>query len=75
VRLPDNITEWRLTAIAHTADTKIGYARAKVKAAKDLMARLRLPMWLVEGDRTEINAIREQRHRPAARGGGGTAHA
>jgi hypothetical protein len=55
--LPDNITEWRLTAIAHTADTKIGYARAKVKAAKDLMARLRLPMWLVEGDRTEINAI------------------
>jgi uncharacterized protein YfaS (alpha-2-macroglobulin family) len=57
VRLPDNITEWRLTAIAHTADTKIGYARAKVKAAKDLMARLRLPMWLVEGDRTEINAI------------------
>jgi uncharacterized protein YfaS (alpha-2-macroglobulin family) len=57
VRLPDNITEWRLTAIAHTADTRIGYARAKVKAAKDLMARLRLPMWLVEGDRTEINAI------------------
>jgi len=57
IRLPDNITEWRLTAIAHTADTKIGYARAKVKAAKDLMARLRLPMWLVEGDRTEINAI------------------
>jgi len=57
IRLPDNITEWRLTAIAHTADTKIGYARAKVKAAKDLVARLRLPMWLVEGDRTEINAI------------------
>jgi alpha-2-macroglobulin len=57
LRLPDNITEWRLTAIAHTADTKIGYARAKVKAAKDLVARLRLPMWLVEGDRTEINAI------------------
>ncbi len=57
VRLPDNITEWRLTAIAHTTDTRIGYARAQVKAAKDLTARLRLPMWLVEGDRTEINAI------------------
>ena len=57
VRLPDNITEWRLTAIAHTADTRIGYARATVKAAKDLTARLRLPLWLVEGDRTEISAI------------------
>ncbi|MGQ9656627.1 MAG: MG2 domain-containing protein [Fimbriimonadales bacterium] len=57
LRLPDNITEWRLTAIAHTADTRIGYARAKVKATKDIVARLRLPMWLVEGDRTEIDAI------------------
>jgi uncharacterized protein YfaS (alpha-2-macroglobulin family) len=57
LKLPDNLTEWRLTAIAHTADTKIGFARAKVKASKDLMARLRLPMWLIEGDRTEISAI------------------
>ncbi len=57
LKLPDNLTEWRLTAIGHTANTQIGFARAKVKAAKDLMARLRLPMWLLEGDRTEINAI------------------
>lgn len=57
LRLPDNITEWRLTAIAHTADARFGYVRAKVKATKDLVARLRLPMWLVEGDCTEINAI------------------
>jgi uncharacterized protein YfaS (alpha-2-macroglobulin family) len=57
LKLPDNLTEWRLTAIAHTADTKIGFARAQVKTAKDLMARLRLPMWLVEGDRTQISAI------------------
>ncbi|GIV07232.1 MAG: hypothetical protein KatS3mg017_0951 [Fimbriimonadales bacterium] len=57
LKLPDNLTEWRLTAIAHTADTKIGFAHAQVKTAKDLMARLRLPMWLVEGDRTQISAI------------------
>lgn len=56
LKLPDNLTEWRLTAIGHTADTQVGYARAKVKASKDLMARLRLPMWLVEGDRTQISA-------------------
>ncbi len=57
LKLPDNLTEWRLTAIAHTADTKVGFTRAKVKASKDLMARLRLPLWLIEGDRTEISAI------------------
>jgi len=57
VRLPDNLTEWRLTAIGHTRDTQVGFARAHVKAAKDLMARLRLPLWLNEGDRTEISAI------------------
>lgn len=57
LKLPDNLTEWRLTAMGHTADTKVGFARAKVKASKDLMARLRLPLWLIEGDRTEISAI------------------
>ncbi|MCX7993259.1 MAG: MG2 domain-containing protein [Fimbriimonadales bacterium] len=57
LKLPGNLTEWRLTAIGHSRDTKIGFARAKVKASKDLMARLRLPLWLAEGDRTEISAI------------------
>ncbi|MFQ3609951.1 MAG: alpha-2-macroglobulin family protein [Fimbriimonadales bacterium] len=56
-RLPDSLTEWRLTAIGHTARTEVGYAKTTVKAAKDLMVRLRLPMWLIEGDRTELSAL------------------
>ncbi len=56
-RLPDSLTEWRLTVNGHTARTQVGYAKASIKASKDLMVRLRLPMWLVEGDRAELSAI------------------
>ncbi|MCL6533350.1 MAG: hypothetical protein K6U12_08775 [Armatimonadetes bacterium] len=56
-RLPDNLTEWRLTVWGHTLKTQIGYAKAAIKSAKDLMVRLRTPLWLVEGDKTELSAI------------------
>ncbi len=56
-RLPDSLTEWRLTVNGHTARTQVGYARASIKTSKDLMVRLRLPMWLVEGDKAELSAI------------------
>lgn len=56
-RLPDNLTEWRLTVWGHTLKTQVGYAKAAIKSAKDLMVRLRVPLWLVEGDKTELSAI------------------
>lgn len=56
-RLPDNLTEWRLTVWGHTLKTQVGYAKAAIKSAKDLMVRLRTPLWLVEGDKTELSAI------------------
>lgn len=55
--LPDNLTEWRLTVHAHTLQTQVGYAKASIKCAKDLMVNLRMPLWLVEGDRTRISTV------------------
>lgn len=56
-RLPDTLTEWRLTVRGHTLKTEVGYAKAHIKTSKPLMVRLRLPLWLIEGDKTELNAI------------------
>lgn len=56
-RLPDTLTEWRLTVRGHTLQTQVGYAKAHLKTSKPLMVRLRLPLWLIEGDKTELNAI------------------
>ncbi|MCS7064743.1 MAG: MG2 domain-containing protein, partial [Fimbriimonadales bacterium] len=56
-QLPDNLTEWRLTAHAHTLQTQVGYGKASIKCAKDLMVNLRMPTWLVEGDRTRISTV------------------
>ncbi|GBC93981.1 putative lipoprotein YfhM [bacterium HR15] len=55
--LPDNLTEWRLSAHAHTLQTLVGYGKITIKCAKDLMVNLRMPTWLVEGDRTRISTV------------------
>ncbi len=54
VRLPDNLTQWRATVTAFTAQTEIGKTTAMVTARKDLMARLSLPSFLTQGDRQQI---------------------
>src|SRR5581483_8506591 len=48
--LPDNLTTWRATARAVTADTKVGSGVGKVLARKDLILRLETPRFLTEGD-------------------------
>ncbi len=55
--LPDNLTEWRLTAHAHTLQTQVGYGKITIKCAKDLMINLRMPTWLVEGDRVTLSTV------------------
>ncbi|HEV8487860.1 MAG TPA: MG2 domain-containing protein [Blastocatellia bacterium] len=57
VKLPDNLTTWRATARAVTADTKVGAAIAKVVARKDLILRLETPRFLTEGDTVTLSAI------------------
>src|ERR1041384_1886086 len=56
-RLPDNLTTWRATARGVTADTKVGVARQKVIARKDVIMRLETPRFLTEGDTVTLSGI------------------
>lgn len=57
VRLPDNLTSWRATAVAFTADTRIGKSSANVQVRKDLMARLQTPTLAVVGDTIRVVGV------------------
>jgi uncharacterized protein YfaS (alpha-2-macroglobulin family) len=56
VKLPDNLTEWRLTAVGITSDTAVGMTTCKFKARKPLMIRLQGPAFLVSQDKQRIVA-------------------
>lgn len=55
--LPDNLTTWRATARAVTADTKVGSSIGKVLSRKDLILRLETPRFLTEGDTVTLSGI------------------
>jgi alpha-2-macroglobulin len=57
VQLPDNLTTWRATARAVTADTRVGSSVGKVIARKDLILRLETPRFLAEGDTVTLSGI------------------
>ena len=56
-RLPDNLTTWRATARAVTSDTRVGFARSKVIARKDVILRLETPRFVTQGDRVTLSGI------------------
>ena len=56
-KLPDNLTTWRATARAVTADTRVGSAVQKVIARKDVIMRLEMPRFLTEGDTVTISGV------------------
>ncbi len=56
-RLPDNLTTWRATARAVTADTKVGVARQKVISRKDVILRLETPRFMTQGDTVTLSGI------------------
>lgn len=56
IPLPDNLTEWRVTAIGMSDASQTGMATASFKARKPLMVRLGLPQFLVEGDHQRMTA-------------------
>lgn len=56
-RLPDNLTTWRATARAVTADTKVGIARHKMISRKDVIVRLETPRFLTQGDTVTLSGI------------------
>ncbi len=55
--LPDNLTTWRATARAVTADTRVGSAVQKTLARKDVIMRLEMPRFLTEGDTVTISGV------------------
>lgn len=57
VKLPDNLTTWRATARAVTADTRVGSAVEKVVARKDLILRLETPRFVTAGDTVTLSGI------------------
>ena len=57
VELPDNLTTWRTTARAVTADTSVGVSVRKVVARKDLIMRIEAPRFLTAGDTVTISGI------------------
>lgn len=54
VVLPDNLTTWRATAIAHTKETKLGRTTHKIVATKDFLVRVETPRLLTQNDRSRI---------------------
>lgn len=57
LNLPDNLTTWRATARAVTADLKVGSKVDKVVSRKDLILRLETPRFATEGDAVTISGI------------------
>lgn len=54
--LPDNLTSWRLTAKAITADTQVGEATANVVVKQEIVVRPILPRTLTAGDQLLLSA-------------------
>lgn len=55
--LPDNLTTWRATVVAATADTAVGQQINKVISSKDLIVRLATPRFFTERDTVTLKAI------------------
>jgi uncharacterized protein YfaS (alpha-2-macroglobulin family) len=57
IQLPDNLTTYRIMAVAVGADDRMGSAAAKVAVAKPLMALPALPRLARTGDRFEAGVV------------------
>jgi hypothetical protein len=55
--LPDNLTTWRATARAVSADLRVGSNVGRVLARKDLILRLETPRFMTEGDTVTVSGI------------------
>ncbi len=55
VKLPDNLTTWRATAIGVTDDSQAGMTVAKIVSNKPLMLRIQAPSFMVKTDQQAVN--------------------
>ncbi|MBT1071106.1 carboxypeptidase regulatory-like domain-containing protein [Pelotalea chapellei] len=56
-RLPDNLTTWCATAIAHTGESAFGTGRGKFISRLDVMARLAPPRFFIQGDELSVPGL------------------
>lgn len=57
ITLPDNLTSWRATVNAVTADTRVGQGKCNVVVNKPLMIRPQFPRFATQGDSVRIGAV------------------
>ena len=57
VDFPDSLTTWRATARGVTPETKVGAATAKTIVRKNLILRLAVPRFFMQGDEVTISAL------------------
>ena len=55
--LPDNLTTWRMSAIAITKDGLVGEGQSDVRSTKDLLIRPVTPRFMVVGDKLNMAAV------------------
>lgn len=54
--MPEALTKWKLTGLAHTKDLDIGTISGEVVTQKDLMVRPHLPRFMREGDAITLSS-------------------
>ncbi len=57
VKLPDNLTTWRLTAHGVSTTALVGQSRASILVRKKLLLRVDPPRFLVQGDTLTLPAV------------------
>jgi uncharacterized protein YfaS (alpha-2-macroglobulin family) len=57
VKLPDNLTTWRMQARGVTVDTRVGEANVDVLSTLDLLVRPVLPRFFVVNDQAQIATV------------------
>jgi hypothetical protein len=57
VEFPDSLTTWRATARGITPETKVGGATLKTIVRKNVIVRLSVPRFFVQGDEVVISAL------------------
>ncbi len=57
LKMPDSLTSWRATAVAHTAATSVGRGVRTIRVAKELTLRLQLPRTITQGDHLTLSAV------------------
>lgn len=57
VEIPDNLTTWRATARASTADSRFGQSNNEVVVRKEMIVRLEAPRFFTQNDEVIFSAI------------------